>query len=313
MEHVDGIHILDLLETAGPERLRTVQHLLVCARCRAKALELRSPALRGDDSGLARLAGRIWPRVVRQLRERAAAEERDCEHAGPLYDELMELAADRRWEAVALEDRFRAPGVARWLLAATEEAIESDPARAETLAELALAIAHALDDSLEDSIKVELQGQALTWIAETRRLRGLFERAENAFLSAARRLDEAPLVSLERGLFCRLFARLRADQNRMDEALALLARAAALFAEMEELEELGETLCDQGFLLLEELDAESALRTFEEALPLLEPRTRPRALLRARYGLALACADLGRRTKAGNVFAENRDLDSVDA
>jgi len=246
---------------------------------------------------------------MERLRKREAERRHDTEAAGALCAELKELAPEKRLEAIAWNEHFRSPGVIRRLLADAEAAIEEEPLEAEAMAKLALAIAYALEDVLEDNTKPALQGLALAWIAESRRRRGLFEEAEGASLAAACHLDEAPLGSVERGQFCRLLARLRADQHRVDEALGLLSRAAALFAELEELQELGDTLCDQGLLLLEEMDAEGALLAFEEARALLDQQARPRSVLRARWGLALALADLGRGKEAAAAFARDPVLD----
>jgi tetratricopeptide (TPR) repeat protein len=254
----------------------------------------------------------VLERALEKNSAREAELRRDHESAGLLYDELIGHPPEQWAERIKTEERFRSPGVARLVLAAARDAAPVNPARAEELAGLALAVAEALAPGRVDELTAaELRAQAWCLLGEARRLRADPEGAEQAFAEAVRVLAAEPLDVPARAVLCRGLARLRAAQGRADEALGLLARATALFEQTDEFEELGETLADQGWILLDEEDPELALPAFQAAFPLLDPAACPRmarTALRIRHGLALCYADLGRRAKARAVLEASREL-----
>lgn len=265
-----------------------------------------------DSGRTARFARRVLERALEKLSAREAELRQDLESAGPLYDELIGSGPERWAERIRKEERFRSPGVARLVLAAAREGAPLDPDRAEELAGLALAVAEALAPGrVDDFMAAELRAHAWCLLGEARRLRADPGGAEQAFAEAVRILAAEPLDVPARAVLCRGLARLRHAQGRVDEALGLLARATALFEQTGDLEELGETLADQGWILLKEEDPELALPAFQAAFPLLDPAVCPRTArtaLRIRHGLALCYADLGRRAKARAVLEASREL-----
>ncbi len=247
----------------------------------------------------------FWARVPPMIESRREEIERDRIAAGPLYDQLISHPPEERIEIVHSEPRFLSPGLVQLLLAAAEEVSEHNLERAEDLAQLALKIAQELPMRVGgEHTLAELRTRIWCQMGDLRRMRGDFREASRAFRRAADPLAAEPLDSLGRAVLCTRLARLRKEQGRVDEALALYGRAAVLLEALEEFAELGTTLVEEAWLRYRELDPESALSVFQAALVLIDSKLRPLEALSARHGLALCCADLGRPAEAEEILAE---------
>src|SRR6185436_15714883 len=145
--HLEPEAFLSLLSSGQDASLR---HLLDCAACRRRLSSVlfdpaAEPAVGGADPGaseedFARIAQKLLLRVfdVAPAEERRAA--REAREAAALYDELLDLPAESRRQAVESDPRLRSPGLAANLLAAADEASAGDPLRSRHLAGLAAAI-----------------------------------------------------------------------------------------------------------------------------------------------------------------------------
>jgi tetratricopeptide (TPR) repeat protein len=153
-----------------------------------------------------------------------------------------------------------------------------------------------------------LRSRCWSVLGEISRRCGDLEGAERAFDIAERTLEPEDLEFMERAFLCRHLARLRRDQGRIDEALGLFERAANLASMLAEDEEWGAALSDEGWLRLEQHDAESALRPFQQAVEVLAPSRAAGAALLARYGLALAWAEWGDTRRAREAQREARAI-----
>jgi len=315
--HLGTEEILQLL-AAEPEAEGKLLHLLGCARCRQRAAELAAldetrdetsrEAGSPDDRALAAGGfGLLWARVG-EVESRAAAEvERDRAAARALRDELLSLPAERRQQAIQDEPRLHSLGLARLLVAEGEEAAAADPPRAEALARLALAIGDRLAARrFGDAAVGGTRAAAWCLLGDARRRSG--KDPELAFRAAARHLAAVPLDGQARARFCHGLARLRQDQERTDEALALLARAAELYEQSDDRPGLGMALRAEGWLRLDEGDAEGARLAFDRGLDALGPAGSLGALLDVHHGLAMANAELGQATDARKAVAAGRDL-----
>jgi len=313
VDHLDSEEILQLLSsTPGGEG--NLVHLIGCARCRAKALELAAlddegswPTGREEpEAAPERELSRLWARIGRVEARVAAERERDAAEAGALYDELMSRPAGEREQAIEDEPRFQSLGLARRLIAGSEEAA-SDPPGAEALAGLAIAIGDKLDPRRFGATEAaETRAHAWCLLGDGRRQAG--KDPELAFRAAARQLAAEPLDGQARGWLCHRLGLLRRDEERTDEALALFARAAAIFARLDDLPGLGAALAAEGWLRLEEGDLEGARMAFDRGLDALGPSGRLESILDVQHGLALADAELGRTTAARRAVAASRDL-----
>jgi tetratricopeptide (TPR) repeat protein len=160
----------------------------------------------------------------------------------------------------------------------------------------------------ERSLVVEQEVVAWSVQAEAYRRQGDFVRAESAFRAAARRLGSEPLDTPERAVFSRYLARLRQEQGSNDEALGLLQRAADLFGQCQEPAAAAEVWSERGWLCLDAGDPASVQPVLEQAVILLQKVQRPEALVRARFGLALAYAELGQPAEARQALASAQAL-----
>ncbi|HEX2225451.1 MAG TPA: hypothetical protein VHN15_14715, partial [Thermoanaerobaculia bacterium] len=99
----------------------------------------------------------------------------------------------------------------------------------------------------------------------------------------------------------------RRDQDRLDEAAALLERAAKSYLLKGMYVHAGKAHMEIGWTWLRSWEAGEARQSFTTALALLGQGD-IRAVLRARQGLAAALADAGRREQASDSWSEVREL-----
>ena len=142
---------------------------------------------------------------------------------------------------------------------------------------------------------------ATVLLAEVERRVGRPEVAEDLLKQAVVELQDEPLTLEARVSMCRSWAALRRDQGRLDEALALLERAAAIAEELGSYEELAHLRLTEGWLLLEELEPERALLPLHEALAHLESAEDPHALLSTFQALARVYAEIGDHNRLADV------------
>ena len=241
------------------------------------------------------------------VRDGLAREEEDRLRAEGLYRELLRESPRRREKRVLRDPACASPALAARLLKASGEAAPDAPRRAEHLAGLGLAIAGRLASPWGDFLVFGLTGSAWARIGEARRERGDLAGAEQALAEARLRLDVLPVEAAERGLFCRLLARLRRDQERSDEALALAARALALAEAREDREEIGAATLDLGWMELADFESGAALPLFERAAACFLDPDPVRPWFEARRGLALAASDLQDGMRVEEALRELRE------
>jgi tetratricopeptide (TPR) repeat protein len=255
------------------------------------------PARRGggrrralDPPGLRRLA--------RAVQAEGRRVERDRRQAGSLFEVLIAAAPAERAERIAAGRRFASRGLAERLLAAAGAAARNRPHEARELCDLALAVVARLEAERFGTAAVV----ALRLTAEVRRAEALwwardFPAAAEALAAALDDVDATPIGEVERALYCRVLALVRAGQGRVDEALALLGRAALVYRDLEETPDLASCLAERGWLLAEE-DPRAARLTFRRALGFVDPASQPWVALQVRQGLAFCAAEMGLPSEA---------------
>lgn len=226
--------------------------------------------------------------------------------ARQLYCELLALEPYQRKEALR-GPRFQSLDLAEFLLVASEEAQPEEPRRSEELAGLAGQIA---DQDVWGELMARADNtmaRACCLKANARRLLGDPEGAEAQFRAAVSRLTGAP-DSHERAYFCQMLALLKEDQQRPDEATALLWRAVGIFRDRGEMESQAVCLCRLGFVFFEQEEIEQAARVLASARSLLSAHRSPALLARCNLGLAVCHARLGREDEARVLAGESRLL-----
>lgn len=289
--HVEGQELLRFLDQLPDQSIALLAHAVDCDLCRSQLRDrLSAEGLEADPWHAVARAGSLFSATI-DRQDRVEGERRaEKRQASTLAADLLRQPDDRWVEIIEGDGRFISASVAELLLEAA--AHERSPARAEALARLALRITHRLGPPRVGTLLLdELVGNAWCQIGEARRLRDDLEGAEAAYGKALESLDSLPVNAPVRAEYCRLLARLRTAQGRIDEALSLQRRAAALFAGLRDRSRLGLTLGDEGRLLFEEGESVAALGHLSEAVSLVSFTAWPWEAVRVRLSLALALAD----------------------
>src|SRR4051794_25569470 len=154
--------------------------------------------------------------------------------------ELRQLAAAQRRQKVAAGRRFQTPAVCDLLI--EESRGTREPKDAAQWAVLAVEVAGALDAlMLGGSLVRSFQARAWGRLGDARRRAGDLAGAEEALTVAAKALADGADV-LDRAELLELQARLLAEQDRLDDAEALLGRALLLFRTLGERHQEGRVL-----------------------------------------------------------------------
>jgi len=281
--HLDVEASLALLAVREP-----LAHLLDCPYCRSRLRSLLAEDGLPDPK-LAALAQTILSRAASQVARREVRLAAETTRAAALFDNLLLLPFERQVDAIDRSE-FSSPGFAQHLILKAEDEIE-DPDRAFHFANLSLSLLERLPPGPEI---LRLHARALCLVAAAQRRRGQVDVAADTLHHTAELLDVEPLTAQTRALFCTTFAAVRADQHRVDEALALLERACFIAESNGEWLELARARLAQGWLLLDELDHDEALVALRECVALLDAAAQPELAFSAFHGLALTHAALGR-------------------
>src|SRR5262249_34912763 len=139
--------------------------------------------------------------------------------------------------------RFHTWGVFELLVERSLEVTIQDPAHGEALGMLALRLSDRLDATLYGAERIaDLQARTWSHVGNALRMRFDFDAAEKAFQTARLILKQGTGDSLERAILLDLWASLRRDQRRFDEAKRILTRAVGIFGEAGERHRAGRSL-----------------------------------------------------------------------
>jgi tetratricopeptide (TPR) repeat protein len=111
-----------------------------------------------------------------------------------------------------------------------------------------------------------------------------------------------PDLGYGRGLYCRALARLRREERRIEEALALAERAVSLLDDYGTAFEAGQAQVERGWVLVEAGEPDEAVPVLRMALPLVEGA--PACMVVGRLGLSLALSENGEPQAARQELAE---------
>jgi len=251
-----------------------------------------------------RLARRILDTVEIRLQEQAA----DRKRAARLLPELLALPPAERGAAIAEQARFDSPGLAQRLLDLAEAASCEERGEAGDFVALAQQVVDRLSPRWGRAETAILQVRTLGLESEARRQQGRLAAAEVGLRQALDRLGLLPVGHAERAELCRLLARLRRDQEREDEAIALMALAAARYEALPDGRRAAGCRLELAWLHLEAEEIEDALRLFEQARlagDIGVDEAGP--YLSLLHGLALVYTDFGRDDEAEAAVAEAAD------
>lgn len=184
----------------------------------------------------------LWQRVEATIRREAKIFTVESREAPAKAAEILALPPRVRNRTIDAESRFHSTALVLELIArARSELVRQKAERALAPLKAALRILRRRGGRPGGR---ELQAEALCELGETWRRLGSSRWAESCFSQAAQALRDSP-DAMARALYCGRLARLRAGQERLDEAVALFDRAAALWAEVGDIPERAKAATEQ--------------------------------------------------------------------
>ena len=281
------------------ERLRLL-HVAICSTCRRLTVaellkDEQQPAepLADDDAATRRLRRAL---ESTDLASKALAIEQERREATTLVRNLC--AQPEAWSTAGADPRYGSPEVVWQLL---EAAKQEESLMALRLINLAGEIAIQLT-SRRPGTSLYLQLRVEVSCARAHNLLDMGNRREAARELRGARALLSPDLGYGRALYCRALGRLRADEKRWEEAVALLERTAALFDDHGDPTEVGQALIEQGWALIEAGDADEAVTVL--AIGLRHAGMVPQFAVTGRLALAVAMAELREPSSAGKFLAE---------
>ena len=292
------------LDSLGARERSLLVHVATCTGCRRRlAAEARDLDLAWTPDAAAEAAILRLLRDLDQetkLDDRVAAIERERRAAPELVRELLERPDS--WGTAASQPRYTSLEVAWQLLVAAKG---EEPLLALRLIDLAGEIAVGLAAA---DPRAHLHRQLLVEVRCARAHRRLDAADRSAAGRELRRAANqlAPDLGYARALYCLALARLRRQERRWEEALALGERAVTLLDDHGTTVEAAQAQIEQGWALIDAGDPDEALPLLEAALPLVEG-VAPWAVS-GRLGLAVALAANGDTESASQLLAASDRL-----
>jgi tetratricopeptide (TPR) repeat protein len=182
--------------------------------------------------------------------------------AGTRLAALLRLPEPERERSLHLDPRCHTVSLGLLLLSYAP----NDPGECESHARLALAITDLLPRTGKPpALIASLRSSALLHIADALREQNRLSEARAALALVPAELKVCGDV-LDQAGYCLALGRLRREQGRIDEALALLARAADLYGDLDERLDEGVALTELGELALLQHEPVRAFEAFDRTL-----------------------------------------------
>ncbi|HEX4953193.1 MAG TPA: tetratricopeptide repeat protein [Thermoanaerobaculia bacterium] len=202
--------------------------------------------------------------------------------------ELDGLDFDQRLDLVQQDPRFHSRIVAQGLLERCRGQWAQDPAEAESLTHLALAVVDRLDATAIGAPALnDLRAQCWAYNANCRRVQSDFRSAERSVEASRFFLERGsgdPLLLAE---MLDLLASFRRDQQQYNEALELLNQAAAAYAEAGDRHLVGRALVKKTSILADMGQPEKSITLLERAIPMIDTAREPRLSVNIHHQLIL--------------------------
>ena len=303
--HPNDLALEELYLSQSDEHRALLTHLVQCARCCGLFREIidqpRGAAASTYEEVIQRVEGTIAAREQVLVRERA--------EAPALFVEVMKLSWEQQRLLIRNSPRFRTWGLFELLIERAAEIAVNDPAASEGLGFLGLDLAERLDPVYYCAGAIQdLQARAWAYIANARRLKSDFRRAEEAFLKAESYLAKGSQDPVERALCLDLRSSLLRAQRRFDEALKILSEAASIFRQHGHPHRAGRSLVKMSTVHHCAGDMAGAIPLLFKALRLIDPEKEPRLLLSAHHNLIDDLAEAGRFIEAQKLYRQTLPL-----
>lgn len=286
------------------QNTRMVRHLLAgCSPCREN-LHTASMKRTGGYDYSAAFAGAQSSLAAFLAKVPASVESPEA-----LLAEIEAMPAEAQLQAMG-EGRYAQPGFIRHLIDASHKIRYQDVDRMLRLTELARNAAESCgaEDAGGEKRLSDLRSQAWRQRGNALRICGHLPEAEEAFATAWRHSDAGTRDPLLRALLCTQAGSLRYFQRRFAEAVDLADDACRIYQELGEQHSWASCMVQKAIASLYAGEAEEAVRTLNEAIPLIETDRDPQLLLAACHNLVRCYIELGRPEQALSIYSETREL-----
>jgi tetratricopeptide (TPR) repeat protein len=230
--------------------------------------------------------------------------------ADSLLAELLALPTNRQAQHVAGQSRFGSPPFIRLLIQQSHAARYRNAEQMLHLAGLArLAAESCAPEQAGNALRLaDLQARAWGQYGNALRVCGKPREAEEAFAAAqaCRQMGTADPV-LRAWLFEKITP-LYILRERYEDAVELCEQAAQIYHELGENHLLASTLVQKAVACVYSGQTAVAVRTLNQAIPLIDHDEDPHLLLAACHNLIRCYIDLGRPDQALLLYSETRDL-----
>jgi tetratricopeptide (TPR) repeat protein len=306
---------------------RIVRHLLAgCFACHQqlgemgwnrarldRLLRLRGKALAEQDESAGSAEYDYTPAFAATERALNAFFAKDRPPAAPietLWAELSSLSSEEQIRRVGTDERFASPELIRQMIQGSQSVRFDDPDKILHLAHLACLAAESCSAEETGSRErlADLRSQAWRQYANALRVQARLRESEAAFARAQRYGEEGTGDPTVRAKLLAQMVSLRIFQRRFDDAIRLAEEAGRIYKEIEQTNAFASTLVQKAVATLYAGDPETAARTLNRAIPLIDPAGDPHLLLAACHNLVRCYIDLERPEQALSLYFEAQEL-----
>ncbi|HWM95301.1 MAG TPA: hypothetical protein VN493_31390 [Thermoanaerobaculia bacterium] len=295
--------IVNLLqgELSPVERRRRIRRLLA----HADGLRLREPEKSADpgpaEAEILQEIGEIG------LSERALTLLREHSRVPELLQRLEGLSPAAKLVRIRTDRELQSCPLCQRLIESCHDVVHADTARAEELAELAVAVSQELDVRRYGAeIVNDFKARAWACLGEVLRNRADLRGADQAFEVAETLLGVGTGDIFEEARLLELEALLRRDQRRLGEAHGLLDEVIAVYRQFRDFHLVGRAFVQKGSVHGAAGELEPAVRWLRKGLGLIDPMRERRLDLSARHNLMLYLHESGRNQEAWFLLKASR-------
>ncbi|HEX3126668.1 MAG TPA: hypothetical protein VH394_05005 [Thermoanaerobaculia bacterium] len=285
---------------APEEKRRAVRRLLSLAGLPAAAPQTPSQAQPAESAEPGEL-GEI------RMSERALGILRENGRVSGLLARLEGLPPGERQALVRTDPDFQSWPLGQRLVEICLDLVYAGAAKAEELAELAIALSQGLDPVRYGAELInDFKAKAWACMGEVLRSRADLRGADEAFVVAEGLLADGTGDVLEEARLLELKATLRRDQLRLEEAHSILDDVLAVYRQFRDFHQVGRALVQKGSVYGAANEFEPAIRWLRKGLGLIDPTRERRLELSARHSLMLCLHESGRDQEAWFLLKASR-------
>jgi tetratricopeptide (TPR) repeat protein len=227
-----------------------------------------------------------------------------------LFAELADLPASEQIERIRAGGPYATPTVIRGLIDRSHALRYKDAQEMLRLAHMArLAVEGCPATSAGGELKLsDLRARALGTYGNALRVNGRPLEAEEAFAIALESRKQGTGDPVLRAWLIEKMTPFAMFQERFDEAIGMCEEAGQIYQELGEDHLLASTLTQKAIALIYSGDAETAVRTLNRAIPLINSEEDPYLLLAACHNLIRCYIDLDRPDQALMLCSEVREI-----